>query len=231
MTLHVTALVAEDEPLPRDELAEELMKIWPELDIVGQAVDGIDALRQIVSRRPDVVFLDIRMPGMSGLEVARQAARHCHVVFVTAFDQHAIAAFEQGAVNYVMKPVSPARLATTVTRLKARVEQPPADLSGLLAQLQHQRPDGKVYLRWVNASVGTAIKLITVDEVCYFRADSKSDTEHLAFPPMVLLPLAHGIAGHDVARVPSCSDTLPRRCRVAWRCRSAPGAGVTPVAA
>jgi DNA-binding LytR/AlgR family response regulator len=130
-------------------------------------------LRQIVSRRPDVVFLDIRMPGMTGLEVARQAARHCHIVFVTAFDQHAIAAFEQGAVDYVMKPVSPARLATTVTRLKARVEQPPADLSGLLAQLQYPRPDGKGYLRWINASVGPVIKLITVDEVCYFRADSK----------------------------------------------------------
>ena len=171
--MHATALIAEDEPLLRDELAEELAKIWPELDIVGRATDGIDALRQLVARRPDVLFLDIQMPGMTGLEVARQAAGHCHVVFVTAFDQHAVAAFEQGAVDYVMKPVSPARLATTVTRLRARVAQPPADLSGLLAQLQQQRPDGKGYLRWVNASVGAMIKLITVDEICYFRADSK----------------------------------------------------------
>ena len=171
--MHATALIAEDEPLLRDELAEELVKIWPELDIVGRAVDGIDALRQLVARHPDVVFLDIQMPGMTGLEVARHAAGHSHVVFVTAFDQHAIAAFEQGAVDYVMKPFSTARLATTVTRLKARVAQPPADLSGLLARLQHERPDGKGYLRWVNASVGATIKLITVDEICYFRADSK----------------------------------------------------------
>ena len=110
---------------------------------------------------------------MTGLEVAEQAAGRCHIVFVTAFDQHAISAFEQGAIDYVMKPVSVQRLATTVTRLKDRISQPPADLSGLLARLQRQVAEGKSYLRWVNASAGKSIKLITVEEVCYFRADTK----------------------------------------------------------
>ncbi|HEY8241891.1 MAG TPA: LytTR family DNA-binding domain-containing protein [Casimicrobiaceae bacterium] len=169
----VTALIAEDEPLLRDELAEQLAKIWPELEIVGKAADGVEALRHVVADPPDVLFLDIEMPGMTGLEVARQAAGRCHIVFVTAFDQYAIAAFDEGAVDYVLKPINLPRLATTVTRLKDRIGKPPADLSGLLAQLQRQRADGKAHLRWVNASVGTSLKLITVEEICYFRADSK----------------------------------------------------------
>jgi DNA-binding LytR/AlgR family response regulator len=169
----VTALIAEDEPLLREELAEHLSALWPELDVVARVGDGIAALRQLTELAPDVLLLDIRMPGMSGLEVARQAGRRCHVVFVTAFDQHAVAAFEQGAVDYVLKPVSLPRLATTVARLKERVTQPPADLSDLIARLQRQAIEGRAYLRWVNASVGTAIRLITVEEICYFRADRK----------------------------------------------------------
>ena len=170
--MNVTAIIAEDEPLLRDELAEQLVKLWPEMDIVGKPADGIDALRLIVMHKPDIAFLDIQMPGMTGLEVARQVAGRCHVVFVTAFDQYAIGAFEQGAVDYVMKPISVPRLATTITRLKDRIEHPPADLSGLLGQLQRQS-EGRSFLRWVNASVGNSIKLITVDEICYFKADSK----------------------------------------------------------
>jgi len=170
--VNVTAIIAEDEPLLRDELAEQLVKLWPEMDIVGKPADGIDALRLIVMHKPDIAFLDIQMPGMTGLEVARQVAGRCHVVFVTAFDQYAIGAFEQGAVDYVMKPISVPRLATTITRLKDRIEHPPADLSGLLGQLQRQS-EGRSFLRWVNASVGNSIKLITVDEICYFKADSK----------------------------------------------------------
>lgn len=171
--MNVTALIAEDEPLLRSELAEVLYKIWPELEIVGSTADGVEALRLLVAHKPDILFLDIQMPGMTGLEVAGQAAGRCHIVFVTAFDQHAISAFEQGAIDYVMKPVSVQRLATTVTRLKDRLSQPPADLSGLLARLQRQVTEGKSYLRWVNASAGNSIKLITVEEVCYFRADTK----------------------------------------------------------
>ena len=170
--MNVTAIIAEDEPLLRDELAEQLVKLWPEIDILGKPADGIDALRLIVMHKPDIAFLDSQMPGMTGLEVARQVAGRCHVVFVTAFDQYAIGAFEQGAVDYVMKPISVPRLATTITRLKDRIEHPPADLSGLLGQLQRQS-EGRSFLRWVNASVGNSIKLITVDEICYFKADSK----------------------------------------------------------
>jgi len=170
--VNVTAIIAEDEPLLREELAEQLVKLWPEMDIVGKPADGIDALRLIVMHKPDIAFLDIQMPGMTGLDVARQVAGRCHIVFVTAFDQYAIGAFEQGAVDYVMKPISVPRLATTITRLKDRIEHPPADLSGLLGQLQRQS-EGRSFLRWVNASVGNSIKLITVDEICYFKADSK----------------------------------------------------------
>jgi len=171
--MKVAGIVAEDEPLLRAELAEQLTKLWPELEIVGQAADGVEALRLLVIKKPDIVFLDIQMPGMTGLEVARQAAGRCHIVFVTAFDQYAIAAFEQGAVDYVMKPISLPRLATTVTRLKDRIALPPADLSSVVGQIQRQAVENKVYLRWVNASVGNTIKLITVEEICYFKADSK----------------------------------------------------------
>jgi DNA-binding LytR/AlgR family response regulator len=169
----VTALVAEDEPLLQQELCESLATLWPELAIAGRACNGIEALRLLALHRPTVLFLDIQMPGLTGLDVAKQAAGRAHVVFVTAYDQHAIAAFDQGAVDYVMKPVSLPRLAATVQRLKDRIAQPPADLSGILASLALQRGEARGYLRWVNASAGTTIKLITVDEICYFKADAK----------------------------------------------------------
>jgi DNA-binding LytR/AlgR family response regulator len=170
---HPTALIAEDEPLLRDELADFLRKLWPELELVGSATDGVEALRLLNEHAPTVVFLDIEMPGINGLEVARHAAGRTHCVFVTAYDQYAITAFDQGAVDYVMKPISLARLATTVSRLKERIGSTPADLSALLATLAQQKGETRSYLRWVNASVGSTIKLITVDEICYFRADSK----------------------------------------------------------
>ena len=113
------------------------------------------------------------MPGLTGMEVAAQASGRCHVVFVTAYDQHAITAFEQGAVHYVMKPFSTARLATAVTRLKERLHASPANLSGLLKTLSAQQRETKSWLRWINASQGTNVRLITVEEVCYFQADSK----------------------------------------------------------
>jgi DNA-binding LytR/AlgR family response regulator len=171
--LNPTALVAEDEPMLREELCEFLRKLWPELAIVAQTDDGVDALRLMQAHEPDVLFLDIQMPGLSGLDVARQAAGRAHNAFVTAYDQYAIAAFEEGAVDYVMKPVSMARLATAVNRLKERLGSKPADLSSMLADIARQKSESRNYLRWINASVGTAIKLITVEEICYFRADTK----------------------------------------------------------
>jgi DNA-binding LytR/AlgR family response regulator len=165
--------VAEDEPLLREEIVELLRKLWPSLEIVGETGDGVEALRLLQERNPDVTFLDIQMPGMTGLEIAQQAAGRTHCAFITAYDQYAIAAFDRGAVDYVMKPISAARLATTVQRLKDRLGSTPADLSNMLAGLARQKAESRTYLRWVNASVGQTIKLITVEEICYFRADTK----------------------------------------------------------
>jgi DNA-binding LytR/AlgR family response regulator len=167
-----TALVAEDEPTLRHQLVETLAQLWPELAIAGEAADGVQALRLLDEQRPDVLFLDIQMPGATGMEVARQASGRCHVVFVTAYDQFAVAAFEQGALDYVLKPISAARLFTTVTRLKQRLGSAPARIDDTLAQLGNGA-GAKSYLRWINASVGQNLRLITVDEVQYFQADNK----------------------------------------------------------
>ncbi len=168
-----TAVIAEDEPHLRDELKEALLALWPELDIVGEASNGIEALRLLNDKSPDILLLDIQMPGLNGMEVAAQASGRCHVLFVTAYDQHALAAFEQGAVDYVMKPFTVARLATAVSRLKERVNAVPANLSGLLKSLATQGAETRTWLRWINASEGANVRLITVDEVLYFQADNK----------------------------------------------------------
>jgi len=166
------AVIAEDEPLLRSELRDTVATLWPELVICDEAEDGVSALHAIEQHSPDILFRDIQMPGMSGLEVARLAANTCHVVFVTAYDKYAIAAFEQGAVDYVMKPFSPARLATTIARLKEKVGTKPADLEGMLQTLL-KTTTTKEYLRWITASQGQDLRLITVDEICYFQADNK----------------------------------------------------------
>ena len=169
-----TAIVAEDEATLRHQLVEQLGQLWPEVEIVGEAADGVQALRLLDERRPDILFLDIEMPGATGLEVARQANGRCHVVFVTAYDRHAVAAFDQGAIDYVLKPVSAARLFTTVTRLKQRLGAPPVRLDAALGQLAAPTSSAaRQPLRWINASVGQNLKLITVDEISYFQADNK----------------------------------------------------------
>ncbi len=174
MKLGPTAIVAEDEATLRHQLVEQLGQLWPELAIAGEAADGVQALRLLDELRPDVMFLDIQMPGATGLEVARQASGRCHVVFVTAYDQHAVAAFDQGAVDYVLKPVSAARLFTAVSRVKQRLGTPPARLEATLAQIEPSATaQSRQYLRWINASVGQNLKLITVDEIAYFQADNK----------------------------------------------------------
>jgi DNA-binding LytR/AlgR family response regulator len=166
------AVIAEDEPLLRAELKESLAKLWPELAICAEAEDGVAALHAIEQHSPDILFLDIQMPGMSGLEVARHAGNQCHIVFVTAYDNYAVAAFEQGAVDYVMKPFSAARLATTIARLKEKVGSAPANLESLLQTLL-KASGTREYLRWITATQGQDLRLITVDEICYFQADSK----------------------------------------------------------
>jgi DNA-binding LytR/AlgR family response regulator len=168
-----TAIIAEDEPVLRAQLRELLGAVWPELQIVATAEDGLQAARALQDHAPDVVFLDIQMPGLSGLEVARQASDRHHVVFVTAYDQYAVAAFEEGAVDYVMKPLNAERLATACARVKGRLSAAPANLENLLRVLAGMSAPRQSYLRWINASMGTDVKLITVDEVRYFQADTK----------------------------------------------------------
>ena len=151
-----TALVAEDEATLRQQLVEQLAQLWPELQIVGEAENGVQALRLLDEHSPAVVFLDIEMPGATGLEVARQASGRSHVVFVTAYDQHAVAAFDQGAIDYVLKPVSAARLFTAISRVRQRIaaSAPPARLEGLLAASAAigSATPARNTLRWVGSS-------------------------------------------------------------------------------
>jgi len=171
MTDDPRAVIAEDEPLLATGLRDALAALWPNLQICALVEDGIQALRALEEHRPDILFLDIQMPGLSGIEVAQQVNGRCHVVFVTAFDEHAIQAFEQGAVDYVLKPLSMSRLATAVTHLKQRIGSTPARLDGLIDRLAEPRDGG--YLRWITASQGHEVRLITIAEVCYFRSDNK----------------------------------------------------------
>jgi DNA-binding LytR/AlgR family response regulator len=172
-----TAVVADDERLMRDQIIGRLKDAWPELQIVGEAGNGSEAVAMVRGREPDVVFLDIRMPVMDGIEAAQALAGKAHVVFVTAYDEYAVDAFEQGAVDYVLKPADPARLALTCARLRARLDQAPDPMSGVLAQLAQrlgaggpQRPE---YLRWVQASVGTALRMIPTSDILFFQAGDK----------------------------------------------------------
>ncbi|HEY2863907.1 MAG TPA: LytTR family DNA-binding domain-containing protein [Casimicrobiaceae bacterium] len=168
-----TAVLAEDEAHLREELRETLAELWPELVICAEARNGLEAREALERHAPDILFLDIQMPGLTGLEIAKLANGRCHVVFVTAYDQYAVAAFEHGAVDYVMKPVSADRLEETVRRLKARVHDRPANLDHLLQALAERLGDTREYIRWITASQGQELRLITVDEVCYFQADRR----------------------------------------------------------
>ena len=166
------AIIAEDEAILGEELRTLLSTLWPELVIAPVARHGIEALQQIERHRPDVVFLDIELPGLGGLDVARQCDGQCHVVFVTAYDAHAVAAFELGAIDYVLKPYDTARIASTIQRVKRRLDSAPTPLGGALRELSNTRATSR-YLRWINAAQGEEVRLITVDEICYFQADTK----------------------------------------------------------
>jgi DNA-binding LytR/AlgR family response regulator len=180
-----SAVLAEDEPLLADELADLLQALWPQLEIVARVEDGVAALHAIEAHQPDVAFLDIHMPLLTGIEVARQIAGRCHVAFITSYDEHALEAFEAGAMDYVLKPPTAARLATTIQRLKTRLQQPPVDLRRALQDLVERTPAAPRYLQWINASRGAAVRLITIEEILYFKSDQKytlvvtADTEAL----------------------------------------------------
>ena len=175
---HPTAVIAEDEITLRQDLIERLAQAWPELRIVAEAEDGVSALRLIAAHRPDVVFLDIQMPGITGLDVVRQlsqAGMDSHVVFVTAYDEHAIEAFEKGALDYLLKPLTLVRLMTTVTRLQRRLADAPAPPrpTDMLAAPAAAAWEPAAPLRWINAAIGDTVKLLTADEVLYFQSDTK----------------------------------------------------------
>lgn len=168
-----TALIAEDEPLLRAELRQGLAALWPDLRICAEVADGVTALQALEAHAPDIVFLDIEMPGMNGLDVARLANGRCHVVFVTAYDKYAVAAFEQEAADYILKPHSTARLAAAVTRLQERIKRTPARIENLLDSLAKKGEDPDKFLRWITASQGSKTRFVTVERVCYFQADNK----------------------------------------------------------
>jgi DNA-binding LytR/AlgR family response regulator len=165
-----TAILAEDEPLLRAQLRSRLAEAWPELRVVAEAGNGAAALALFEQHDPDVMLLDIRMPEVSGIDVARALTGRCHVVFVTAYDEYAVAAFEEGAVDYVLKPVTTERIAKVAERLRKRIGAPPSDLAALLARLAAR--DGTT-LKWIRASLGNAMKLVAVDDVIYFQATDK----------------------------------------------------------
>ena len=167
-----SAVIVEDEPALARELRELLQQQWPALDIASVAGDGVQALRDIAQHAPDVAFLDIQIPDPNGLDVARLVGERCHVVFVTAYDAHAIEAFEAGAADYLLKPLDPQRLARTVQRLQKTLGQRPPDLSRVAAQAQ-AGAQRSPYLRWITATVGNALRLITTDEVVFFQSDQK----------------------------------------------------------
>ncbi len=170
-----TAILADDERLMRDQLRLRLQQVWPELEIVGEAKNGEEAIGLVQKHRPDFTFLDIRMPGKSGLEAAQAIGAASHIVFITAYDQYAVEAFERGAVDYLLKPAEPERLQLTVERLKARLSAPPVGLGDVLTQLAQQMglTPKPTFLQWIQASIGQELRLIPVDDILFFQSDEK----------------------------------------------------------
>ena len=175
-----TALIADDEPLLREQLASHLARLWPELQVVAQARNGREAVELFDELRPQVAFLDVHMPGMNGVEAARCIGRRAEVVFVTAFDEYAVEAFRQGAVDYIVKPIEPERLVDTVQRLQARLsvadETKRPEFAALLEHMANElRARGGVrqHLQWIKASVGNAVRMIRIEQVLYLRSDAK----------------------------------------------------------
>ncbi len=172
------AIIADDEKLLRTSLKTTLSKLWPELIICGEAINGVEALNLIEKERPDVAFLDIKMPGLTGIEVAERIAADCRVIFITAYDEYAVAAFENEAIDYILKPITEERLAKTIKRLQKQMTGSPGSSPGmsdtmerLLAALKDKEATG--FLRWIKVRHRDEVKLIAVDDVFYFKAEDK----------------------------------------------------------
>ena len=183
MTTEITAIIAEDEPILRAQLKAKLGKLWPELRILADVGDGEAALEAIAEHQPRLAFLDIQMPEMTGVEVAKSLAANreikCHIVFVTAFDQYAVEAFDTGAIDYVLKPYSDERLATAIARLKERLggsgapAGAPQNLEALVAHLSAKLNPLAEKLKWIKANIGSNLRLIPIEDVLFFQSDEK----------------------------------------------------------
>ena len=173
-----TAIIADDERLMREQLRTRLAEVWPELQVLAEARNGEEAVAAVNVHHPDLAFLDIRMPGMTGIEAARAIGDACHLVFITAYNEYAVDAFEHGAVDYVLKPAERERLEITVNRLKKRLGTKPSDLGDLLSKLSARLDGaagtaGKAALKWIQASVGQQLRMIPVGDVLFFTSDEK----------------------------------------------------------
>ncbi len=162
----------------REQLRTRLTEVWPDLQILAEAKNGEEAVAAVHDHHPDLAFLDIRMPGMTGIEAARHIGDACHVVFITAYNEYAVDAFEHGAVDYVLKPAEAERLAITVARLKQRLGSKPSDLGALLTQLSAKLESAsgvaqRNHLQWIQASVGQQLRLIPSAEILFFTSDEK----------------------------------------------------------
>jgi DNA-binding LytR/AlgR family response regulator len=191
-----TAILAEDEAPQRQELRALLAELWPALDVVAECEDGLAALQALDQHNPDVAFLDIRMPGVSGLEVARAAGGRCHVIFITAYEEYALRAFDEGAIDYLQKPVARDRLRLAIERTQSRLGSGSmVDMAALLDLVQARLAPARPGIKWITASVGNAVKMFQVDEVLFFQAQDKytrvvtADNEgHIRTPLKDLLP-------------------------------------------
>ncbi|MEJ2789839.1 MULTISPECIES: LytTR family DNA-binding domain-containing protein [unclassified Pseudoxanthomonas] len=200
----ITAMIAEDEAPQRRALQQQLHAAWPELEIVAVCEDGVSALEAVARHRPRIAFLDIRMPGVNGLDVARKVVeQEGLVVFTTAYEDYAIRAFEAGAADYLLKPVQDARLAQAVERVRERLADPRAPaLRALIDDLEARlRPQGERLIRWITASVGDSVRMIAIDEVLFFQAQDKYVRVATAADDAIIrMPLKELLGGldHDV---------------------------------
>lgn len=181
MSAAASALIADDEPLLRERLRAHLARLWPELEIVGEARNGREAIELFETHQPRVAFLDVHMPGLNGIDAARSIARRAEIVFITAHEHYAVQAFEQGAIDYVVKPFDEVRLADSVARLRSRLAAPKPLGAGFEMVLDHLAAELKArgggerpkYLQWIRASVGASVRLIPVEQIAFLRSDEK----------------------------------------------------------
>lgn len=192
-------LIAEDEPLMRERLLGQLNNLWPQAEIVMVAENGNDAWDGFLEHEPNLVLLDIRMPGLSGIEVARRIGKAAHIIFITAYDQYAIEAFDAGAIDYVLKPVQEERLQKALDRVQEKLQATPPDLQAILKSLQAVTSTAKSEkMKWIKASVGKQIKLIDVDDVLFFQSDTKYTRVVLAeYEALLRTPLKDLLDGLD----------------------------------